>query len=226
MAGITGAGSVRSFANIVGRRIPIIGKGIKVCHFDAGLGKRIAYGRNKPQRGQRFPVPRIQTKEHLWIGFGASPEMALLALAIICTGMAAVACHLAFMCAVSDLVHGLGFVAQLVAVPAGRSVFDVLLGCVSGTVPVQFSLRMAVHTQHALLVMGVRRTIVFTCVFGVDAAAVAKGACFALILLYEFMLCHKPNADASHRSAFYMAITAGGVATPARFFKHLFVKGF
>jgi len=152
--------------------------------------------------------------------------MALLALSVSRSRMAAVTRDFAFMFAMRNLRRQLGLIAGLMAVFTGRTIFHMLLGRVSRTVTVQLRFFMAVHAQHTLLVMHIRCAAVFTGIFGIDTAAVTEGAGFPLVFFHKFMLRDESDADPAHGRGLDMAIAAGRVTAPAGLFKYFFIKGF
>lgn len=215
MAGVAGAGAIRPFPNIVSGRVPVIGQGVEVLHFDAFLNKRIPDRRNQAQRRQRFFVPWITPQNHFRAGFGAFTRMALLTVAILRSGMAAVAGHLALMRLVRHLRRGGLLAIRLVAIAAGRTVFYMIFGCISLAVAVKFLLLVAVHAKHPLLIMDIRGTAVFARIFRINPSTMAGRTGFTFIFFDKLMFGQQSGADAADRRGLDVTITAGCMATSA-----------
>jgi len=225
MTGVAITRPVGPLTDIMRGRIPVIGQRVKVFHLNTGGCKGIAHCGNQAQRRQHFFVSWVFAQNHPGTGRGVA-SVTIIAIAVGSAGMATVTRHLALMLAMSNFRRHLGFVSQFMAVSAGGPVFYLLFGCICLAVSVKFSFFMAVHAQHAFLVMNVRRTAVFADVFRINTAAVTKCAGFAFIFLHKLMFCDQPNADPADRRPFDMAIPAGCMTAPAGFFKHLLVKCF
>jgi hypothetical protein len=102
MADIAVAGAVRAFTDIMSGRIPVIGQGVEIFHFDAGRSKSIPHRRNQAQGGQCLLVPRTATQQHPWTGRGMT-AVTIVAIAICRPRVATVTRHFAFVFTVGDL---------------------------------------------------------------------------------------------------------------------------
>lgn len=225
MTGVAIARAVRTFADIVRGRIPVIGQRIKIFHFDAGGRKGVAHGGYQTQGGQGFFVARTLPQYHTGTGRGVA-TVAIVAISVGRPGMTSVTGYFPFVLPMGDLRRQFGLVAGFMAILACRSLLDFPFGLVGIAVAVKFLFLVAIHAQHAFLIMDVRRTAVITCIFRIDATAVAKRAGFAFVLFNEFMFGNQSDADATHRRTFHMAIATGCVTAPAGFLEDFFIKRF
>ena len=98
---------------------------------------------------------------------------------------------------------------------AARTILDFLLGFIHCAVPMHFILFMAIRAHHTLLVMDIGRAAIFTGKFGINPAAMTRGAGFAFIFLDEFMALQKAGGNTANRRRFNMTTTAGGMTRPA-----------
>lgn len=191
---------------------------------DACFCKRISHRWDNPQGGNLLRVSRTFPEDESGLGCGPCPHVTAVAVPVLAVGVAAIAAYLAAMVIVSnpypELLRFYGFMA----VNAFGPVFDVLFRHVHIPVAVQLGFFVTVEAHHALLIVYIRCTAVFTSIFGIDAAAMAEGACLSFILLYEFVTFNKPEADSRYGRRLYMAVSAGCMAASTGLLKDFFIE--
>jgi hypothetical protein len=147
--------------------------------------------------------------------------MTTVALTVLTGGMTTLATDFILMDGVSNLIALI-----LMAGLAFRTVFDFIFRFIQCAVTVHFLFFVAIITHHALLIMDVGCSSVFSGKFRIDTASVTGSAGFAFIFLDKFVTLQKAGGNAADRRRFNMTASAGGVARTAGFFKHFIIEGF
>jgi len=225
MAGIAGSGPVRALSDVVGRGIPVIGKGVVMGQGKPGFVEGIPDGGDDAQRRNLIPVPGVFPEDEARFGFGAGSFMAIVAVSILAAGVTTIATYFALVNVVGHLRQRFLRLDCCVAVFAGRPILNHLLGEILLTVAVEFPLLVAVQAHHPFLVVDIRRSAVFTRVFRINASSVTEGAGLALIPLDEFVSLDQAQADSRNGRRFHMAPATGGVTAPAGLLEDAFIEG-
>jgi hypothetical protein len=83
---------------------------------------------------------------------------------------------------------------------------------------------MAVHADHALLVMDIRTSAIFSSEFRIDPSSMAKGACLSLVPLHEPVAFDQTKVNSADHRTLDVAVPTGRMAAPAGFLKDLLVE--
>ena len=95
--------------------------------------------------------------------------------------------------------------AVLVTRNALGTILDFMLGLIGRAVPMHFTLFVTIHTHHALLVVDVGRSSVFTGELRINTPSMTRGAGFAFVFLYKLMALNQAGGNSGNGWRFDMA---------------------
>ena len=107
------------------------------------------------------------------------------------------------------------FLSALMAVNTGRLILYVSSRHICLSITVELGLVVTVDADHALLVMDIGCSPVFTGKFRIYPSAVAEVARLPFVSLDEFMSFNEANADPAYSRTPYVTVTAGRMARSA-----------